>query len=337
VYGLFASEYDYRPVDPATLPYGQFAVEYGRSWTKRLLHSYGAIGCLEKLLAMLAPGGFILANDYGQTQTGRDKEFEHQRFSRATFVGVNFALLKAYFGDGKRCQYVEPAGEEGRGIHARLLAPAVDLAVRTCFAERFGEAAHKRLQEPIQKARAWAKAWRYELAIDCYKQAIRLQPSNWVLLCEVSQFLTFQYRDPMGAADMAKAALALNPTCSAELWNALGDALFEWGRTEEARSAYEKALAVNPADVRARYNLAYVHTRRKDYPRALAWIAEALALDTTGQYRDGLLQKQQEVLALLARRHQQEHLLLINLVSKVGRPDGEKLKDAEEPTVFERG
>jgi hypothetical protein len=112
VYGLFASEYDYRPVEPGSLPYGQFAVEYGRSWTKRLLHSYGAIGCLEKLLAMLAPGGFILANDYGQTQTGRDDEFEHQRFRLATFVGVKFALLKAYFGDAKRCAYVEPAGEE---------------------------------------------------------------------------------------------------------------------------------------------------------------------------------------------------------------------------------
>jgi tetratricopeptide (TPR) repeat protein len=303
VYGLFASEYDYQPVDPATLPYGDFAVEYGRSWTKRLLHSYGAIGCLEKLLAMLAPGGFVLVNDYGQTQTGRDDEFEHQRFSFATFVGVNFELLKAYFGDVKRCAYVEPAGEEGRGIHARLLAPAVDLEVRTCFAERFGEAAHKRLQDPIQKARACAKVGRFEMAADCYKEAIRLQPRNWVLLCEVSQFLTFQFRDPKMAADMAKTALALNPTCSAERWNALGDALFEWGRTEEARTAYEKALAVNGADVRARCNLAYVHTRLNDYPAAMARLAEAFALDKAGEYRERLLQKQQEVLGLLARKH----------------------------------
>jgi hypothetical protein len=35
-----------------------------------------------------------------------------------------------------------------------------------------------------------------------------------------------------------------------------------------------------------------------------------------GQYREGLLRKQQEALALLARRQQQEYLLLINLVSK---------------------
>jgi tetratricopeptide (TPR) repeat protein len=279
----------------------------------------------------LAPGGFILANDYGQTQIGRDDEFEHQRFSLATFVGVNFALLNAYFAEGKRCRYVEPAGEEGRGIHARLLAYTLGEEVYIRFYERFGEAAYKRLQEPIQKARACAKARRFELAAGFYHEALHLQPRNWVLLAEVSQFLTFQFRDPKTGADMAKVALGLNPTCSAELWNALGDALFEFGRSEEARSAYEKALAVNAADVRARFNLAWVHTRLKDYPAALQRIAEAFALDKTGEYRDRLLQKQQEVLGLLARRHQQEYLLLINLVSKYAKQGQDKPKEPEEP------
>ncbi len=128
---------------------------------------------------------------------------------------------------------------------------------------------------------------------------------------------------------MAKVALALNPTCSAELWNALGDALYELGRTEEARSAYEKALTVNATDVRARFNLAWVHTRLKDYPQALQRLSEALALDKTGEYRERLLQKQQEVVALQARRHQQEYLLLINLVSKYAKPEQEKSRDPE--------
>ena len=115
---------------------------------------------------------------------------------------------------------------------------------------------------------------------------------------------------------MAKAALSLNPTCSAELWNTLGDGLYEWGRTEEARSAYHKALAVNSTDVRSRYNLAWVHTRLKDYPAALDMIAQAMSLDKTGEFRDRLLHKQQEILARLAQKNQQEYLLLINLVSK---------------------
>ncbi len=80
----------------------------------------------------------------------------HQRFSLATFVGVNFPLLREYFGEGKRCRYVEPAGEEGRGIHARLLAPKLAHEVFERFYERFGAAAHQRLQEPIQQARGVA-------------------------------------------------------------------------------------------------------------------------------------------------------------------------------------
>src|SRR5258708_3608338 len=170
VYGLFASEYDYRPVDPNKLPYGRAALELFRPLTKRLLHSYGAIQCLEKLLSLLAEGGFILVNDYGQTQMTRDDEFEHQRFSLSAFVGVNFSLLRRYFSSTERgskewgpskewgqaprvhgasphsfeaprvhgacphsfegCDYIEPPGEEGRGIHARLLGTRVDPDVR---------------------------------------------------------------------------------------------------------------------------------------------------------------------------------------------------------------
>ena len=110
--------------------------------------------------------------------------------------------------------------------------------------------------------------------------------------------------------------MSLNPTCSSELWNILGDGLFEYGRYAEARSAYLKALEVNNSDVRARYNLAWVYQREKNFPAALEMIAEALTLDKMGQYRDRLLQKQSEVVAQQVQRHQTEYLLLVNLVSK---------------------
>jgi tetratricopeptide (TPR) repeat protein len=331
VYGLFASEYDYQPVDVRTLPYGEFALDFCRRTTRRLLHSYGAIQCLERLQGLLAPGGFILVNDYGPTQLSRDDEFEHQRFSLATFVGVNFPLLRAYFEGGQRCQYVEPSVGEGRGIHSRLLGPDLPGDVVLRFHERFDDVAYQRQQEPIQKARACARAGRFELAAGFYREALHLQPRNWVLLNEVSLFLTFSLRDPKAGADLAKVALGLNPTCSAELWSTLGDALYESGRTAEARSAYEQALSVNGSDARARYNLAWVHTREKDYPAALRRLAEALALDKTGEYRERLLQKQQEVLGRLAQRHQQEYLLLINLVSRYAKPEKEKAEPTEEP------
>src|SRR3954453_23812413 len=106
-------------------------------------------------------------------------------------------------------------------------------------------------------------------------------------------FLTFSMRDPKAGMDMAKLALALNPACSAELWSTLGDGLYEFGRTAEARSAYLKALAVNASDVRARYNLGWVYTREKNFPRALEMITQALSHDKTGEFRERLLHKQQ--------------------------------------------
>ena len=115
-------------------------------------------------------------------------------------------------------------------------------------------------------ARGYAKHRRVEMASHHYKEAMRRQPGNWVLLNEVSQFYTFSMLDPKAGANLARIALSLNPTCSADLWSTLGDALYEWGRTAEARGAYEKALAINARDVRARFNLAFCHAREAVRP-----------------------------------------------------------------------
>jgi tetratricopeptide (TPR) repeat protein len=338
VYGLFASEYDYRPVDLTSLPYGAFAAEYARRSARRVLHSWGAIQALERLLGLVDERGIILANDYGQTQVTREDEFEHQRFSLATFVGVNFPLLKAFFAEDGRCQYLEPSGDQDRGIHARLLGSKIHPEVGQRFEERFGAAAQQRQQEAWQKARECARVGRFELAAGYYREALKGQPSNWVLLNEVAMFLIFSLRDVKAGVDLAKVALGLNPTCSAELWNTLGDGLFEWGRTAEAQSAYRKALAVNESDVRARYNLAWVYQRQRDYPAALAVIAEGLTLDKTGEYRERLLHKQTEVLAGLEGRNRQEYLRMLNLVSKHARPlDRDRPLPEAGPAAAERG
>lgn len=311
--------------------------EYGRRWGKRLLLSYGAIQSLERLLDLVHDRGFILVNDYGQTEIAREDEFEHQRFSLATFVGLNFPLLKAYFGDHGKCRWEEPHGGDSGGIHSRLLSHSAGNDVCGKFQELFGSVHQAKLHEPLQKARECIRVGRFELAAGHYKKALDLQPKNWVLLNEVSMFLTFSLRDPKAGIDMARVALGLNPTCSAELWNTLGDGLYEFGRTGEARSAYMKALEVNDSDVRARYNLAWVHVRERNYPAALAMIAEALGLDKTGEYRDRLMQKLQEVLGKLTQRHQQEYLLLINLVSKYAKPEDkpkiERGSDGQESTL----
>ncbi len=266
VYGLFAVDYDYRLVDVATLPLGEFAVELGRTAGKPLLHSYGAMQALERLLALVHEDGFILASDYGPAQVAGEAEFEHQRFSHATFVGVNFGQLKAYFGAG-RCDYVEPDEGPAASVHSRLLGRQVSAGTRQRFLARFDKSAAEAIQGPAAKARESAQVGKFQAAWDLYREAYDRQPSNWVLLSEMAQFQIFSMRDLKTGIELAKVALALNPACSSELWNVLGDGLFEQGRYAEAGSVYRKALEINASDVRTRYNLAWVYQREKDYAR----------------------------------------------------------------------
>jgi tetratricopeptide (TPR) repeat protein len=124
----------------------------------------------------------------------------------------------------------------------RQLAPETVAAFQDCFAE----AALGRLPEPVQRARGLGQAGRFEAALTAYQQALECQPYNWLLLNEVAQFLTFSLRNPAVGLEMARAALACNPACSADLWNMLGDSLYELGRVEESRQAFLRALQIKP-------------------------------------------------------------------------------------------
>src|SRR5690606_34973082 len=123
----------------------------------------------------------------------------------------------------------------GTSIHSRLLAHQPDPQTQVRFLECFGVGEQERLQEPLAKARQWLQVGRFELALADYREALERQPYNWVLLNEIAMFLIFNFRDLKLGIDLAKLALAQNPTCSAELWNTLGDGLFEFGRLAEAR------------------------------------------------------------------------------------------------------
>ena len=53
---------------------------------------------------------------------------------------------------------------------------------------------------------------RFELAADFYRQALKQQPANWVLLGEVSQFLTYSLRaDPKAGVDLGQGGAGVEP------------------------------------------------------------------------------------------------------------------------------
>jgi len=171
----------------------------------------------------------------------------------------------------------------------------------------------------VDEARTLARHGRPDAALDRYRQALRQQPANWVLLNEVALFLTFALQDARAGLDLARLALDLNPL-SAGLWTTAGECLYAWGgsRDDEALHAYQQAAQRNPSDVRPHLGLAWVHARKQDHAAALRQLAEGLARDGSGQFREQLLQKQAEVLARLSQRHQQEQLRLANRVRTAG-------------------
>ena len=316
LYGLFTSEYDYQPVNTGELPYPDFALEFLRSNSGQVVYNYGAMQSLEQLLDLLHDQGFILINDYGQNQIRSEPErMEHQRFAGATHIGVNFPLLKAFLGKAERCQWIEPP-EDSPHIFSRLLGCNLAQDTIERFRERFNKTAIDWLHEPANLAREYINAGRYEAAAAEYLGALERQPINWHLMGEVSKFLNFTLEDPNSGLEMVRAALALNPTCSSDLWNDLGDSLFNIGRFDEAYQAYMKALRINPNDIRARFNLAWIFSQQKDFTAALKAIAEALSLDQYNTYREGLLQKQAEILSQLDYRHRQQTLMQINRVGQ---------------------
>jgi hypothetical protein len=67
-----------------------------------------------------------------------------------------------------------------------------------------------------------------------------------------------------------------------------------------------------------------VFLHKKEHAEALRVIAEALARDWRGVWRDRLFQKQAEVLADLGRRAQQEMQTLVNRVSLYPRSPEER-------------
>ncbi len=307
VAALLVAEYDYRPADVAAIPHGELAVRQAQmAGQKQVVLNYGAIECLERVLGLVGEGGLVLVNDYGQTKAGED-DFAHQRYSGATFVGVNFPLLQAHFAGRAGLTWAKPDDEEGAGVYARLLGrrPAAGAVAR--FKERFGKGEREGREGPARAAREWVKQGRLEAALLAYQQALERQPGNWALMSEVAHFLTFALGDAAAGAEMARAGLARNEACSAELWNVLGDALYNLGRTQESLLCFRHALAVSPEDVRARYNLVFVHVRRGEHAAALAAVGEALAWDREGTYREDLLAKQREVLAAMDQGRQRQY------------------------------
>jgi tetratricopeptide (TPR) repeat protein len=297
---LFDSEYV--PVARAELPYAELIPDYdpGRP-NQQLVHSFGAIACLDEITELIRRDGYFIAMDYGY-HGAQAEPLEFQCFNTSVAAGVNFAQLVA------RCQgragllarspSSDPASLQARFFGAeRVAAQAVQ-----CFQSLYDQESWERSEAPYREAMALVQRGQYEAARWRFDLAQRLQPYNWSLMEAIVSFLTYTLREHAAGLEVAKRALQLNHL-SPRLWNLLGDCYYGLGSLESAEQAYQQAARVNPSDVRARANLSYVFLKRGAWSDTLRMVGEALALDRAGDFREELLAKQTEALQLASASH----------------------------------
>jgi tetratricopeptide (TPR) repeat protein len=268
------------------------------------LHSYAAIACLERCMAKLRDGGFVLFSDYrlGQDKTDATR-LVHQHFGSSTAIGLNFEQLELWARDVAGATWTQP-GSDDESLIVRLVGRGLSSSTVAAFQRLFDRGALDALRAARRRAREYRGAGAQQLALDAYGEALRLEPENWHLLAEAAQFCQAARRHQM-ALDLARAGLELNPI-DPDLWNTAGDSLYALGRDEEAHRAFEWALRLAPRSVRARHNLVYTLTRRGDLESALAMVAEALAADAGGEYTDRLLKRQSEIMNTLKQRRRRK-------------------------------
>lgn len=297
---LFEFETAFRPCRPG-LPYLEEALACSPG-VERIVLNHGALACLEVCVQQLQGRGMILVNDYGPTERSQiPGHAASQRFGPTSALGLNFPLLEEFL-LARGCAVVRPDEDEGRSIHARLVAKGRLPQTQAAFLNRFGGAACRFFEGPLHEARQHVAAGRRQEALDCYRLALSRHLRNWHALGEIAEFVGLELRDYSAGLELARAALEHNPWFSPWLWNVLGDCLYCLEQFEEAHQAYLQAQRVNPHDPRTGLNLAYTYLQRGEPEAALLAVAVGLAHDRSGLYRDRLLRKQGEILAAVAHR-----------------------------------
>jgi hypothetical protein len=316
LYGLFASEYDYRRFDPGSVPFGGLAVAAADGKSPHFRHNYGAVVFLTRVVHHLTDGGFILVNDYGTNKLEELGAGEGpQRFSSTSAVGLNFILMAECLKASGISEWVAPS-EDDEHLFSRLLVNNGAPSLINRFREQFGKRPSVLRSKRVAEAREYRQQGRHELALGAYERALRDQPWNWALASEVARFLAFTLSDPIAGLALNRAALSLNPCCSAALWNELGECLVALNRIDQARRAFQRALQINPNDPRAHGGVAVCHVAEKDDEAALRSICEGLISDRASSHAVTLLRLQRDALQRLHNRRLHEGRIRIDRVSR---------------------
>jgi tetratricopeptide (TPR) repeat protein len=309
-------ETGYRDVSKEVQPYLPLIKDLGFS-TGRVLLNHGALACLENCLERMRTDGFVLINDYGPVSPDEVENFgPAQRFGSTVANGLNFPLLEKYF-EKLGCYLHTPSGYERAALQSRLLCKQNQPVLTQVFEEQFGLEAQIHYESALSTAREHQAAGRGKEALEAYNSALMHNRKDWHVVGEIAEFLVLQIQDFRAGVEMAQHAISLNPWYSAWLWNVLGDGLYCLEQFHQAHEAYLQAERIDAKDTRTQLNLAYTYYQNSQYDKALTSVARGLAHDSRSQYRDRLLEKQQQTLAAISGKWLSKQEQLINRTERL--------------------
>ncbi len=283
----------------------------GAKACEAVILNYGALQAIDRWLALAVPGGFMLMNDYGPVVRDQSSGALIQRFGDTAAIGINFPLLMDLI-QSAGFRITVPPGDGDRVIHSRLITRGRVEHTEQAFSSHFSHQADIWFDQPAVEAARLAADGRNEEALDKFRTALARSPRNWQLIANAAEFVGLQLGEHQAGAELARTALEINPWFSPLLWNTLGDCLFGMNQREQAHQAYLQALQIAPGDVRTHFNLSFTYLDRGDLRQALLAVAEAIAADELGAYRDRLLAKQAQLIdAIIARRTDEQQRLAL--------------------------
>lgn len=299
-----------------SLPYSA-AIGEAEGEDTPMVHSHGALACMESIANTLAPGGFAMLSDYG-TITPREpsETIEFQNFGASAAYAVNFYQIDTYFANHP-VSYLKPDAEEGFLItrvfyngDAEALAPMVDLL--------FGEVRQRALRLPVDAARDMLRANAFHAARRLYTKAMELQPHNWALAEEVAELLLLAAKDFADAKALAEFGLSLNPFAPG-LHRIVAEASFELGDDSGAETALATCFRYAGDGPYARLLEAKMRLKSGAHQAALLAVANGLAVDKEADNRDALLSLQNDILLDISIAARDD---LMNEVNRVRTLDG---------------
>lgn len=297
---LFRFSLEFRPVTsrvPHYLEEARLCCAVGET----VILNIAAVDLVHRLRAQLVVGGFVLLNDYPNSPWEGPPALPYQRFNGSIAAGINFPFLDRCF-HGLGTDWVVPTISVS-GLVPRLLAADASEELVSMFRSLFSP--ELRPEDRLARARQAAQAGNHDAALAEYRYHTTNRPNDWAVQGEVARFLMDTFRDYHAAVQEANAAIERNPR-SPDLWNTLGDGLYYLGEWQQAHEAFQKAVTLDPCNVRGYYNLVYSFMRQKNYKDALIAIAEGLNADYSGEYHHRFLDRLNEILADMRLRHQWE-------------------------------